>query len=81
MLLTAAAAFLLASVGSAYAAPSFDKIKKDDEIKNPAAADAALAKDEAKDAKKSAHHAKKKAKVAEHKAKSAEKAAEKATAQ
>src|SRR4051812_3582211 len=53
-LVTAAAALVLASVGSASAAPPFSEIKKDDAIMNPRAAEAALAKSEAKDAKKNA---------------------------
>jgi hypothetical protein len=74
------AAFVLAFGGSALAAPPFDQVKKDDETKNPAAADAALSKTEAKDAKKNAHIAQKKAKAAEHKEKDAAKDAGKAAA-
>ncbi len=77
----AAAAFVLASIGSAtsvaIAGPSPQALKKDSEIKDPSAANAAVAKDEAKDAKKQAHVAKKKAKVAHHKAKVAAKKADK----
>ena len=80
----AAAAFVLASIGSAtsvaIAGPSPQALKKDSEIKDPSAANAAVAKDEAKDARKQAHVAKKKAKVAHHKAKAAARTAAKAAA-
>jgi hypothetical protein len=82
LLMTVAAAFVLSSVGAAgfvaNAAPSPAEMKKAGEIKDPAKADAAIAKDEAKDAKKLAHKAHKKAKRAHHKAKVAAKKAEKA---
>ena len=82
ILLTAAAAFILSSVAAAplvaTAQVSPAQMKKDGEIKDPAKANAAVAKDEAKDAKKLAHKAHKKAKVAHHKAKIAKKKAEKA---
>jgi len=82
ILLTAAAAFILSSVAAAplvaIAQVSPSQMKKDGEIKDPAKANAAVAKDEAKDAKKLAHRAHKKAKVANHKAKVAKKKAEKA---
>ncbi len=82
ILMTAAAAFVLSSVAVApyvaTAAPSPAEMKKAAETKDPNAANAKVAKYEAKDAKKLAHKAKKKAKVAHHKAKVAEKKAEKA---
>lgn len=82
LLISVAAAFVLSSVGAAgfaaHAAPSASAMKKAGEIKDPAKADAAIAKDEAKDAKKLAHKAHKKAKRAHHKAKVAIKKAEKA---
>ena len=77
LLLTAASAFLMAST-IAGAAPSFSEIKKDDAIKDPNKAEAALAKSESKAAQTSAHVAKKKAKTAQHQAKTAHKAAVKA---
>jgi len=79
--LTLAAAFLLSSVvvaPAALAQPSPAQMKKAGEVKEPARADAAVAKVEAKDAKKRAHIAHKKAKRAAHKAKVAAKDAEKA---
>ena len=79
-LVATAAAFILSSVGSApyvaSAQPSPAEMKKAGEIKSPAAADAAISKDEAKDAKKKAHKAKKAAKRAAHKAKVAAKKAD-----
>ena len=54
ILMATASAFFLTCVGSAYAAPPFSQVKKDDEIKNPAAAETALTKTEAKDADKAA---------------------------
>jgi len=82
ILVTAAAAFILSAVVAApYVATaqvSPHQMKKDGEIKDPAKADAAVAKDEAKDAKKMAHKAHHKAKVAHHKAKVAIKKAEQA---
>ena len=82
ILVTAAAALLLTSVGMtpyvANAQPSPAQMKKDGEIKSPAAADAAVAKDEAKAAKSKAHVAHKKAKVAKKKAKVAAKKADEA---
>ncbi len=80
ILIATAAAFLMSGAVSAYAAPPFSEIKKDDEKKNPTTADVDLAKTEAKDAKKKAHKAEHKAKVAESKAKSAAKDADKAAA-
>ena len=82
ILMAAIAAFVLSSVGAALhaasAAPSPAEMKKAGEKKDPAAADAAIAKDEAKDAKKQAHVAHRKAKVAHHKAKTAAKKAHEA---
>jgi hypothetical protein len=78
ILIAAAAAFLMSGAVSAYAAPSFPEVKKDDEKKSPEAAVTGLTKSEAKDAKKNAHAAKHKAKVAEDKAKTAAKEADKA---
>ncbi len=79
ILMTVAAAFVL-SVGAApyvaSAAVSPAEMKKAGEIKDPAAADAAVAKVEAKDAKKQSHKARKFAKVASHKAKVASKKAD-----
>ncbi len=82
ILVTAAAAFLLSSVGMAsgvaLAQVKPSEFKKDSEKKDPAAANTAVAKDEAKAAKTSKHTAAKKAKTAEHKAKAASKDADKA---
>lgn len=68
ILAAAAAAFVLTSVGAAPFAladqPSVAAMKKAGREKNPAAADATIAKFEAKDAKKQAHRAYRKAKVA-----------------
>ena len=79
ILMAAAAAFVLSSFGAAplmaNAQPSPAEMKKAGEKKDPAVADAAIAKYEAKDAKKQAHKAKRKAKVAHHKARIAAKAA------
>ena len=81
-LMSIAAAFVLSSVGAAPLVASAQitpaQLKKDGEIKNPAIADAAVAKDEAKDAKKQAHVAHKKAKVAHKKATLAGKKADQA---
>ncbi len=80
-ILAAAAAAFIASTVMPYVAsagPSPDRLRKDGEIKDATAANAAVAKDEAKDAKKQAHFAKKKAKAAHHKAKVAAKKAHKA---
>jgi hypothetical protein len=81
ILMSATAAVALMFTGSAFAAPPFSQVKKDDELKNPQAAETALTKTEAKDAKKNAHLAQKKAKTAEHKADVAAKDAQKAAAQ
>jgi hypothetical protein len=81
LLKSATAALLLTFAGSALAAPPFSQVKKDDELKNPQAADTALTKTEAKDAQKKAHIAKSKAKTAEHKADTAAKDAQKAASQ
>ncbi len=82
LLLAATAAFVMSAVAAAplvaIAQVSPAQMKKDGEIKDPAKANAAVAKDEAKDAKKHAHKAHKKAKVAHHKAKVAAEKAEKA---
>ena len=82
ILMAAAAAFVLSSIAAApfiaNAQPTPGQMKKAGEIKDPAKADAAVAKIEAKDAKKQAHVAHKKAKVAHHKAKVAAKKADKA---
>jgi hypothetical protein len=78
-LVTIAGAFFLSTVSAplaASAAPSPSDMKKAGEIKDPAKADAAIAKDEATDAKKQAHVAHKKAKVAANKAHKAEKKAD-----
>ena len=81
-LVAAAAAFVLSSVSVvplvARAGPTPAELKKDGEIKNPAQADAAIAKDEDKDAKTQAHRAHKKAKVAHKRAKVAARKAEQA---
>ena len=83
LLVTVAAAFVLSSVVAApilaNAQVSAAQMKKDGEIKDPAKADAAIAKDSAKDAKKQAHRAHKQARKAHHKAKLAAKKAEDAT--
>ncbi|HEY5411177.1 MAG TPA: hypothetical protein VIJ94_10670 [Caulobacteraceae bacterium] len=82
ILVAVTAAFALSSVGlvpyvaAAQVTPA--QMKRDGEKKNPAVADAAIAKDEAKDAKKQDHRAKTYAKVAMHKAKVAHKKAHKA---
>lgn len=81
ILMSATAAIALMFAGSAFAAPPFSQVKKDDELKNPQAAETALTKTEAKDAKKKAHIAKSKAKTAEHKAEAAAKDAQKAASQ
>jgi hypothetical protein len=81
ILKSATAALALMFASSALAAPPFSQVKKDDELKNPQAADTALTKTEAKDAKKKAHVAKAKAKTAGHKADAAAKDASKATSQ
>ena len=82
ILVTAAAAFLLTSVASAplvaVAQPTPGQMKRAGEIKDPAKADAAISKIEAKDAKKQAHKAHKLAKRAKHKRKVAVKKAEQA---
>jgi hypothetical protein len=70
-LATVASAFLVSSVlvtGGAQAQTKPSQFLKDAEIKNPAAADASLARDEAKDAKKSAMTAKRAAKSPKAKA-------------
>ena len=73
ILIAAAAAFLLSSVGMAsgvaVAQIKPSELKKDSEKKEPAVADTAFSKDEAKAAKTQAHTARKKAKTAENKAK------------
>ncbi len=80
ILMTAAAAFVLSSVGLAasvaVAQVTPAQLKADGEKKDPAVADAAIAKDEAKEATKKAHVAKKKAHVAHKKAKAAAKKAD-----
>ncbi len=80
ILMTAAAAFLVSSValagGVAFAQVTPAQLKADGEKKDPAVADAAIAKDEAKVATKKAHTAKKKAHVASKKAKAAAKKAD-----
>jgi hypothetical protein len=82
ILLTTAAAFLLSTVATApivaVAQPTPAQMKKAGEIKDPAKADAAISKIEAKDAKKQAHRAHKLAKRAHHKRKVAAKKAEQA---
>jgi hypothetical protein len=82
ILMTAAAAFVLSSVSAApivaTAQPTPAQMKNAGEIKDPAKADAAVSKIEAKDAKKQAHHAHKLAKRAHHKRKVAAKKAEQA---
>ena len=78
LLVTIAAASALSWFGAAGAQPSPAQMKKDGEIKDPVAADAAIAKDEAKDAKKQAHEAHRKAQVASHKAKVSAKKADEA---
>ncbi len=79
ILMTAAAAFLLSTVATApviaVAQPTPGQMKKAGEIKDPAKADAAVSKIEAKDAKKQAHRAHKLAKRAHHKRKVAVKKA------
>ena len=81
-LVTVTAAFVLSSLGLAphvaSAQPSAAQMRKDAEIKNPVAADAAVAKDETKAAKSKAHKARKHAKKAAHKAKHAAKKADEA---
>ena len=81
-LMAVAAAFILSSVAAApiavTAQPTPNEMKKAGEIKDPARADAAVTKVEAKDAKKQAHKAKKLAKRAHHKAKVAAKKADQA---
>ncbi len=82
ILVAVTAAFALSSLGLvpyvATAQVSPAQMKRDGEKKNPAVADAAIAKDEAKDAKKQEHKAHKYAKIAHHKAKIAHKKARKA---
>jgi len=77
ILAAVAAAFTLSTVGSmplvANAQPSPSQMHKDGEIKDPAKADEAISKDEAKDAKKQAKKAHHDAKRAAKKAKKAEK--------
>ena len=72
-LMTVTAAFFLSSIGLApvvaYAQPTPSQMKRDGEIKDPVAADTAVAKDEAKAAHKKAHKAHKSAKKAASKAK------------
>ena len=78
-LVTVATAVVLSSAGAPYAAsaqPTPAEMKKAGEIKDPAAADAAISKLEAKDAKKEDRKARKWAKVAAHKAKIADKKAD-----
>ena len=79
--MSATAAVALMFSGSVFAAPPFSQVKKDDELKNPQAAETALTKTEAKDAKKKDHIAREKAKTAEHKAEVAAKDAQKAASQ
>ncbi len=77
ILVSVTAAFALSSFGLApcvaNAQPSAAQMKKDAEIENPVAADAAVAKDEANAAKTKAHKAHRQAKIAKHKAKHAAK--------
>ena len=79
-LLAVTSAFVLSSVGAApfaaSAQPTPAQMKKAGEIKDPAAADAAVSKLEAKDAKAKDRKARKTAKVAAHKAKVAAKEAD-----
>ncbi len=83
ILVTAAAAFVLSSLAAApfvaSAQPSPSAMKKAGEIKDPAAADAAVSKLEAKDARKKDRKARKSAKVAAKKAEVAAKEADAAT--
>ena len=67
----AAAAFVLSTMGAGFAVAQVNPgaVKSASEKKDPAAADAAGAKVDAKGAEKAEHRAKKKAKTAEHKAK------------
>lgn len=85
ILLAAVSAFVLTSVGTipyvAGAAPSPAAMKNAGEKKDPAVADAAIAKAEAKDAKKQKHIAHKKAKLAHKKAKRAMRKADEAAKQ
>ena len=78
-IILSAAAFVLSTVAlgpqTASAQLSPEAMKKDSQIKDPAKANAAVAKDEARYAKKKAHRAKKDAKIASHEAKTAAKAA------
>jgi len=82
-LVVVTAAFVLSSLAAApivaSAQPTPAQMKKAGEINDPAAADAAVSKLEAKAAKAKAHKAGKSAKVASHKAKVAAKEADKAT--
>ena len=82
LLVPVLAAFALSSVAAApmvaAAYPSDKAITKADEKKNPAVADAAVAKAERKDARHQARYAHKMARRAHHKAKIAIKRAEKA---
>lgn len=79
---TVIAALLVTSVGAAPALANAQdgalSLKKDDEIKNPAAANAAVAKDEARYAKRKDRAAHRHARVAAHKAKIAAKKADEA---
>ena len=81
ILMAVTAAFVLSSVGLgpqvAGAQPSPAQMRRDGEKKDPVVADAAIAKDEAKDAKKKAHMAKRKAAAATRKAKAAARKAHK----
>lgn len=80
ILMTAAAAFVLSSVSAGVSVAQIkpSEFHKDSEKKDPAVADTAGAKSEAKVAKKQASTAEKKAKTAESKAKKASKEADKA---
>ena len=82
ILVATAAAFVLSSVAAApyvaSAAPTPGQMRNAGEKKDPAVADAAVSKVEAKDAKKQAHKAHKAAKTARKKAKLAAKKSEKA---
>ncbi len=82
ILMTAIAAFMVSTVGVgggvAVAQVKPSEFKKDSEKKDPAVADASVAKSEAKSAKKHAHMARKKAHAAQSKAKVAVKKADEA---
>ena len=74
ILMAVTAAFVLSAAAAPYVATaqvSPAQMKRDGEKKNPAVADAAIAKDEAKDAKKQEHKAHKYAKIAHKKARKA----------